>query len=369
MPTRRSFFENIALFSALAALTEEEGFSQPQDDKVSNFWDAYFDEASRDPNQVSRGSNDADLIDPNKRVQLIHATDSGLIFPEDIDDKLLPAESDVVVTVNPSHFRPAPDDHKAIARSRGAQIRLDCIQTRPIMNLIAPMAWSGLAAWSLDKQTYSTTSTIDPSTKKTTSHIKVNAGPAPPNLKDLDFRDPNDPSAPTHNQVILMGGSGRMAFNVRGVSSNDRLKAVLDKSVQYSSIIAPFFGFAPLAIPALRVFTTLLGAVFNHQSVIMNSMPIQVLATQDAKKNPHDSSSVKIVSGDFIAIPGSQASNLKGNMDQLRVVNGWLVHQDADKSVPVEQRAQDPRVPEVTYLSVSMTVQSLADAQTQKGKG
>jgi hypothetical protein len=127
---------------------------------------------------------------------------------------------------------------------------------------------------------------------------------------------------------------------------------VLDKTVSYSSIVAPFFGFAPLAIPALRAFTTLLGAVFNHEAVVMNSMPLQVFATQDAWKNPRDSSSLKIVSGDYIAIPINQAANLKDAMDKLRIVNGWLVHQDSPTSLPPEQRAQDPKIPEVTYLSL-----------------
>ena len=139
--------------------------------------------------------------------------------------------------------------------------------------------------------------------------------------------------------------------------------------MQYSSIIAPFFGFAPIAIPALRVLTTLLGAVFNHESVIMNSMPLQILATQDAKRGPHDPSSVKIISGDFIAIPTEQAANLKGSLDKLRVVNGWLVHQDSSQDLPPEQRAQDPKIPEVTYMSMAFTILPLADAIKQKGLG
>jgi hypothetical protein len=377
MNTRRSFFQDFALLSALAAIAEQEGYAQAKDEKLSDFWDAYFTEAERDPNHISRGTTDASLMDPNKKVQLIHATDSGLIYPDSIDDKLLMPESDVVVTVNPAHFRPAPDDHKAISRSRGCQIRVDCIQTRPIMNLIAPMAWAGLAAWSMEKTTYSaskvtdlnTNPVIDPKTGKQAIAIKTTAGPSPPELKQLDFSDPNSPTAPVHNQVVLMGGSGRMALNVRGVSQNQRLQSVLDKSVQYSSLIAPFFGFAPLAIPALKAFTTLLGAVFNHETVIMNSMPQQILATQDAKRNPHDTSSVKIVSGDYIAVPYNQTGNLKGTLDQLRVVNGWLVHQDGSKDVPPEQRAQDPKIPPVTYMTLSLTVQSLDDAQKQKGKG
>src|ERR1035441_6941893 len=127
MFSRRSFFQDVALLSAVARIAEQEGYAQVKDDKVSNFWDAYFDEAERDPNQISRGSNDGDLMDPTKKVQLIHATDSGLIYPDGIDAKQLLAESDVVVTVNPAHFRPAPDDHKAISRSKGCQIgRASC---------------------------------------------------------------------------------------------------------------------------------------------------------------------------------------------------------------------------------------------------
>ncbi len=78
---------------------------------------------------------------------------------------------------------------------------------------------------------------------------------------------------------------------------------------------------------------------------------------------------MKIVAGDYIAVPINQTPNLKDSMDKLRIVNGWLVHQDSSKNLPPEQRAQDPKIPEVTYMSLSLTVQSLADAQTEKAKG
>src|ERR1700678_4439253 len=119
MNSRRSFFQAIALLSALAGIAEQGGQAQAKDEKLANFWDAYFDEAERDPHQISRGSNDADLMDPTKKVQLIHGTDSGLIYPDTIDARQLMAEGDVVGTVNPAHFRPSPDDHKAISKSKG----------------------------------------------------------------------------------------------------------------------------------------------------------------------------------------------------------------------------------------------------------
>jgi len=365
MHTRRSFFEEVALLSALAAVWQEEGHAQDKNNNLSNFWDSYFAEATRDPAVISRGATDNELIDPARKVQLIHASPDGLRYVDTIADSELKPDSDVVVTINPGHFRPAPDDHKAVARSKGCQIRLDWVQTRPIMNLLAPMAWAGLAAWSVDKQSDSAIKDINNKVIGT----KTNAGPATPALKDLDFRDPNDPNAPVQNQVILMGGSGRMALNVRAVRVNQRLQSVLDKSVSYSSIISPFFGFAPIAIPALKVFTQLLGAVFNHEAVIMNSMPVQVLATQDAWKGPHNSSSMKIVGGDFIAVPDNQTPDLKADMEKLRVVNGWLVHQDSDKNLPVEARAADSKVPPVSYMSMNFAIEPLPDVVKRKAQG
>ena len=378
MSTRRSFFQNAALFSALAALGEADGDAQEaKDSSMSDFWDAYFEEAERDPTHVSRGGNDGSLLDPQRKVQLILAGDSGLVYPDTIEVKQLLPEEDVVLNLSPARFRPAPDDHRAISKSKGCQIRLDCVQTRPIMNLIAPMAWAGLAAWSVEKSTTSATKVmdskgspvIDPKTGQAKVTLKTNAGPAVPDLRALDFKDPNAPNVPSTNQVILPGGSGRMALNVRAVSQNQRLQGVLDKTVAYSSIVAPFFGFAPLAIPVLRAFTTLLGAVFNHESVVMNSMPYQVLATQDSHRRVRDSSSVKIVSGDYIAVPSNHAADLKDHMQKLRVVSGWLVHQDGNKNLPPEMRAMDSRIPEVTYMSLSINVQSLADAQKEKSRG
>jgi len=378
MNSRRSFFQNFALLSALAALPEGELLAQEAEpSKLSDFWDAYFEEAERDPNQVSRGANDQDLMEPEKKVQLIYASDSGLMYPDGIENKQLLADEDAVLTINPAHFRPAPDDHKAISKSNGCQIRLDCMQTRPIMNLIAPMAWAGLAAWSTSKVTETATplkdskgaSIMDPKTGQPKMSMKTNAGPAIPDLKALDFKDPNDPNSTSPNHVILPGGSGRMALNVRAVSPNHRLQTVLDKSVSYASIIAPYFGFAPIAIPALRAFTTILGAVFNHESVIMNSMPYQVLATQDATKRAHPSGAVKMIAGDYIAVPINQAMNVKDSMEKLRIVNGWLVHQDGNKNVPPEMRAMDPKVPELTYMSFSVTAQGLSQAQKEKAKG
>jgi hypothetical protein len=78
---------------------------------------------------------------------------------------------------------------------------------------------------------------------------------------------------------------------------------------------------------------------------------------------------VKIVNGSYIAVPCDQTPIIKEQLQKLRVVAGWLVHQDAQTNVPVEQRAADPSLPPITYMSMSFTVQSLSQAQKDKAKG
>jgi hypothetical protein len=357
--SRRDFVQEFGALAALAAVAAKPGLGVIQDPKLSEFWDAYFAEATGTHTEESRGGQArSPLIDPERQVQLIHATPNGLQYPDKIPQSELRGDADnVVVTFNPGHFRPSPNDYRAIRRSNGSQVRVDWFQKQPIMNFLAPMAWAGLAAWSERKTSY------DAKSKKQVQ------GPIPPTLQQLDFRDPNAPNAPLRNDVVLMGGTGSLAVNVRAVRFNARLHAVLDKTVNYSSIVAPFFGFAPLAIPALRAFTDLLGAVFSHEAVLMNTLPVQVLATQRAVQKGHDAEGVKIVSGDFLAVPLNQTDDLKGQFDKLRVDNGWLVHQDADPRVPPSKRAEEDRVPPVTYVVLNLSVRPLDEVIGPKAKG
>jgi hypothetical protein len=296
-------------------------------------------------------------LNEKKVVNFLQGTDNGLRFSGDIASKelLSPQEKDVVITVNPGRFRPSAEDHSLITKSRGSQVRVDWFQTQPIMNLVAPMAWSGLAAWSPAR--------IDKVTKK------VTAAPIPPSLTDLYFRDPNAPNAKANNQVILMGGAGKMAVNVTAVRMNDKVDAALKATVDYSSIVAPYFGFAPLAIPALRAFTQLIGYLYHRESVLMNAILVGIVATQDAKAVPGAVNRVNMVSGSYLAVPDEHLDQLKSSMSQLRIDQGWLVHKDADKNQKPAERGLDPRIPDITYMSMDVKVEPLTEVQQRQAKG
>jgi hypothetical protein len=262
---------------------------------------------------------------------------------------------DVVLNVTAGHFNPNVTDSEIVKKIKGCHVRLDWHPHRPVSVLLPTFAWAGLAAWSAERTNY------DPKTKKLTY------GPNPPDLKTLDFRDPYDTKTPVNNDIILKGGGGKLALNVSAVKQHALLHNVLDRGVQYASIAAPFFGFAPLAIPALRTITTLIGAMFSHEAVIMSSLPKQIHASKEATKGPKDPSVINLVSGPFIAVPKHQHSGLE--LDKLRVTQGYLVHQDADKNKTAEENSTDKRVPDVTYMSMQISVEALYDAEQRKSKG
>jgi len=346
----------MALLSALAAAASEEADAQATGKATQEFWDAYFDEAERTDNRPTRQSAPTQL-NQKKIVNFLQSSDKGLRFSGDIDktELLKPDEENVVVTVNPGHFRPNSQDHALVQKSKGSQVRLDWFQQRPLLNLVAPMAWSGLAAWSPVH--------TDKLTKKPI------AAPLPPNLTDLSFRDPNAPSAKANNQVILMGGSGKIAVNVTAVRVNEKVDAALKATVDYSAIVAPYFGFAPLAIPALRAFTQLIGYLYHRESVLMNALPVGIVATQDAKSVPGPVNRVNMISGSYLAVPDEHVDQLKNSMSQLTVDQGWLVHKDADKNIKPEARAADPKVPDITYISMDVKVEPLSDVVNRQAKG
>jgi hypothetical protein len=52
MDTRRSFFYDVTLLSALAVAVSGDAQAQPSAKKTQEFWDAYFDEAERTDNRT-----------------------------------------------------------------------------------------------------------------------------------------------------------------------------------------------------------------------------------------------------------------------------------------------------------------------------
>jgi hypothetical protein len=48
-------------------------------------------------------------------------------------------------------FRPGKDDQEKIRKYSSSQLRIDCVQTKPFLNLLAPATWIALASLYTDE--------------------------------------------------------------------------------------------------------------------------------------------------------------------------------------------------------------------------
>ena len=272
---------------------------------------------------------------PEREVRFLYHGSKGLAFTSDIPaNSLLDHAGDVSVTLNLGQFRPAKSDQIAFRQLQSSSLRVDCVQTRPMMNLFAPLAWASLASLFPDKQG------------------KL------PSLQTLGFQSTSS-SAP-ENKVTLPGGMGKLAVNISMVRRESMVHKVLTEAQTIAGITAPFFAFPAISIPALKAITTIYSALEQHTAFLLNSPLTLAVATQQALQDETRTPAyLPLVSGDYVLVPQAHVDELGKNMDKLELTQGYLVDKGAPSSQAPETRAANA-VPDVTYVTLRVVVAPLA---------
>jgi hypothetical protein len=349
MPSnRRNFLEEILAAGALMGLAPGEGLSQQQappaapppgaHDSIS-FWNSFYDNApSRGRNAVAEK-----LPAPERQVRFLNHGSKGLRYTSDIKpDELLDHGGDVSVTVNLGQFRPGVADRAAFKQLQSSSLRLDCVQTRPMMNLFAPLAWASMASLFPDKQG------------------KL------PSLQTLGFHSAS--STGPENKVVLPFGLGKMAVNVSMVRKESLLHKILIDAQQIAGIASPFFAFPAISIPALKAVTTIYSALEQHTSFLLNSPLTMTVATQRALDDEtREVQYLPLVSGDYVLVPKVHEEELSKSMDKLDVLQGYLVDRNAPANQSPEARA-GAAIPNVTYVTMRVTVAALPAGSAVQSK-
>jgi hypothetical protein len=240
-------------------------------------------------------------------------------------------------------FRPGRVDNRVVREYSSSQLRIDCVQTKSFLNIIAPSAWVALAALFTDS-----------------------AGRLP-SLQQLGFQQPNLMSG--QNRVILPGGSGKFAVNVSSMSKESKLHAILRQGVKVGSLVSPLFGFPAISIPAAQAFTAIYSLLEERASFIMSSPLLDAAATQAALSDASfPPVYVPLKTGEYVIVPKEHADKVTARLPQLQLNQGYVL----DSAVPgdnrpVDQIAQDS-IPDVTYVSLKMTVTSINLPIPQSGE-
>jgi hypothetical protein len=340
---RRNFLDEILAAGTLLGLMPGEASPQSQSnatvpppgahDSIS-FWNQFYDS--------QRGPKPA-LAAPEREVNFLYHGPTGFHYTTDIPkDALLDQPGDVSATINLGQFRPSKGDQAAFKQLQTSSLRIDCVQTRPMMNLFAPLAWAALASLFPDKQG------------------KL------PSLQTLGFQS-NNSTGPA-DKVVLPGGLGKLAVNISMVHKESLVRKVLTEAQQIAGVAAPFFGFPAISIPALKAVTAIYSALEQHTTFLLNSPLTMVVATRQALEDEtREVQYLPLVSGDYVLVPKAHLDKLSQALDKLDLAQGYLVEKTAPANQPPATRAANA-VPDVTYVTMRVTVAPLPSGAATQSK-
>jgi len=348
--SRRTFFEEILAMGGLAALLAERAAAEPQQNppdasliQTSDFWGSFYD--SVDPKKSrgkKRGQGQPAVV--GKDVRYLYFDEAGLRYTDQLKSAdLLDHPGDVAVSIMLGQFRPGHTDAQAIRQLTSSQLRVDCVQTKGFLNLLAPAAWVAMASLYTDQ-----------------------AGKLP-SLQTLGFQQPHLLSG--DNKVILPGGSGKFSVNVSSMAKESVLHRVLRNGVKVAGIVSPLVGFPAISVPAMQAFTAIYSVLEERASFIMSSPLMDAAATQAALQDPSfPPTFLPIKDGQYVMVPAEHTEKLEATLPQLEINQGWLVDRADKSNRPVDQKAHDS-IPDVTYLTLQMKITPVTLQPASEGSG
>jgi len=348
--SRRTFFEEILASGGLAALLAERAAAGPQQNpsdaslmKTSDFWGSFYDSVDPKKSRGRRGAKGKPAV-VGKDVRYLYFDEAGLRYTDQLKpEDLLDHPGDVAVSIMLGQFRPGSTDAQAIRQLTSSQLRVDCVQTKGFLNLLAPAAWVAMASLYTDQ-----------------------AGKLP-SLQTLGFQQPNLLSG--DNKVLLPGGSGKFSVNVSSMAKESVLHKVLRNGVRVAGVVSPLVGFPAISVPAMQAFTAIYSVLEERASFIMSSPLMDAAATQAALKDPSfPPTFLPIKDGQYVMVPAEHTEKLEATLPQLQINQGWLVDRTDKSNRPVDQKAHDS-IPEVTYLTLQMKITPVTLQPTSTGSG
>jgi len=325
---RRDMMTSAVAFALLAEAIDPRAFAQAVQNAphtavdVAGYWSNFYDDTIQ-----TKGANQATLAAAKRKTLYLHSPDSGkaIVYAENIPVSTLPAiNGDVLVKMAVSQYRPGSGDLSTDV----SHLRIDATQTFDYMNLIAPLSWATIASITPDKNV-----------------AKI------PTLDQLGFKAQEAADTVNLKQLTLPGGVGKMAVNVTRPADPKFTEIISTTSTLVTAALS-VMTLPAISVPAIKIFSALLGKWQSHATVIMNGNLTPVIATSVTPADtPVPQSPMPLPSGYFVMFPEQHKDALTPEFDQLIVQNGFLVRKDAPDSQDLETRAKNA-VPGVSYATL-----------------
>src|SRR5271170_2265498 len=318
------------------------------------FWDSFGAAADSPGGDTPQGVHGRGLIhkstadtgsgDLDRKIDFFHYTkDKTLQYANTIEAKdMLDHVGDITAAVNVSGFRLAGEDREQFDKLQSAQLRIDVLQSKSLMNILDPMAWTSLAALFPDK-----------------------SGKLPP-MQDLSF----DPATTWEQmqKIILPGGVGKWAVNLSMAHKESQFITIMKTLTTEVNRFAPVLGLPAISMTALKGFCTLYGAWEQRTTFLLNSFPQLAFATQAAREEAQTQQGLNLLTGDYVLVPHSYTAQLNPYLDKLELRQGYLVSKDAPSNSSVFDLATNLK-PDITYLSANINLKPLTQPPATLSNG
>jgi len=340
--SRRLFLADASALGMIAALLPQlaaaQNSSQVEASEADaphdsySFWNGFFDSvnpyaADYGNKAATRGPSDQ-LPDPEAQTQYLHfdSENRRLRYATDIQkEELLDHDGDVQVSIAIAQYRPGSGD----ANLKASQLRLDTTQIHPYRNIVAPLAWSAIAA-------------IAPNQAGKVS------------LADLGFQSPQ--ATQGTSKILFTKGTGKLAVNISKAQAQSMFMKVLNIMIEGAKYVAPMVSLPAISVPALSTFSQALSYWEDRTRFVMSGNLTQAVATQQAMDDPdREAHYIGLVPGDYLMVPQRHVEELAKALPNLEMNQGYLVAKDADPNLPLPQRAQSA-VPGITYAAMKVGV-------------
>jgi len=263
----------------------------------------------------------------------------GFVAGSDIGDDGLIDRGDANVIVNVDHIRPSAKDQGRFANLQGGSLRIDLQQQNPLPSLSERLAWTAIAA-------------ILPENKQL------------PPLKEMTF-DPGTAWGKMQT-VPLPGGGGRWTWNFFLQHRKGRWMQLFDtiRSSQGLAMQILGVGLPAMAITALTTVDKIVAALTRDTGTdwVFQSSDNYIYATKEARDS-FEGSKLRLRQGTYVILPSDQVSSFSKQASKLVVKDGLVV--PANTSSLDAYDAAKEVIPDVTYLTVGVTIKSKPAAKSK----
>ena len=144
-------------------------------------------------------------------------------------------------------------------------------------------------------------------------------------------------------------GAGKMGVNLYMTTGESFIDKFVKRALELGQVVAPVMNFPAISLPAIKAVSQIYSAWEEKAAFLMGSPVKYAVATKQAFMDPdREANYLHLLSGDYVLVPSAHINELKPEMQNLEVQQGYLLQKNANQNEPPDVR-KNLVAPGVTY--------------------